>query len=136
MDFLVYLQLKLGEHVYNNCEIKIRPKHDYSVCLMFTPTRLTCMCAKLEMKQLGLLSQLGIKFTVSYFLHWSYFMGCFWIYYVHFCSKSFRTFWSIFILSDCKPDKKLTTITSLDFIFCIPVVFLILRVVQSLSTSQ
>ncbi|XP_053252565.1 centrosomal protein of 192 kDa isoform X1 [Podarcis raffonei] len=57
-------QLKLGEHVYNNCEIKIRPKHDYSVCLMFTPTRLTCMYAKLEMKQLGLLSQLGIKFTI------------------------------------------------------------------------
>ncbi|XP_062987365.1 centrosomal protein of 192 kDa [Elgaria multicarinata webbii] len=57
-------QLNLGEHVYNNCEIKIRPKHDYSLCLMFTPSRLACMFAKLEMKQLGLLSQLGIKFTI------------------------------------------------------------------------
>ncbi|XP_029140120.1 centrosomal protein of 192 kDa [Protobothrops mucrosquamatus] len=57
-------QLKVGEYVYNNCEIKIRPKHDYSICLTFTPYRLTCMFAKLEMKQLGVLSQLGIKFTI------------------------------------------------------------------------
>ncbi|XP_044282345.1 centrosomal protein of 192 kDa isoform X2 [Varanus komodoensis] len=57
-------QLKLGDHMYNNCEIKIRPKHDYSVCLTFSPSRLACMFAKLEMKQLGLLSQLGIKFTI------------------------------------------------------------------------
>ncbi|KAK9403425.1 putative centrosomal protein [Crotalus adamanteus] len=57
-------QLKVGEYVYNNCEIKIRPKHDYSICVTFTPYRLTCMFAKLEMKQLGVLSQLGIKFTI------------------------------------------------------------------------
>ncbi|XP_058032745.1 centrosomal protein of 192 kDa isoform X1 [Ahaetulla prasina] len=57
-------QLKVGEYVYNNCEIKIRPKHDYSICLTFTPYRLSCMFAKLEMKQLGVLSQLGIKFTI------------------------------------------------------------------------
>ncbi|XP_070603580.1 centrosomal protein of 192 kDa isoform X2 [Erythrolamprus reginae] len=57
-------QLKVGEYVYNNCEIKIRPKQDHSICLTFTPYRLTCMSAKLEMKQLGVLSQLGIKFTI------------------------------------------------------------------------
>ncbi|KAJ7338662.1 hypothetical protein JRQ81_012564 [Phrynocephalus forsythii] len=57
-------QLKLGEQAYNNCEIKIRPKHDYDVFVTFTPTRFACMFAKLEMKQLGLLSQLGIKFTI------------------------------------------------------------------------
>ncbi|XP_072854876.2 centrosomal protein of 192 kDa isoform X1 [Pogona vitticeps] len=57
-------QLKLGKQAYNNCEIKIRPKHDYNVFLTFTPTRFACMFAKLEMKQLGLLSQLGIKFTI------------------------------------------------------------------------
>ncbi|XP_007434722.1 centrosomal protein of 192 kDa [Python bivittatus] len=57
-------QLKVGEYVYTNCEIKIRPKQDYSICLTFTPSRLTCMFAKLEMKQLGVLSQLGIKFTI------------------------------------------------------------------------
>ncbi|XP_061450712.1 centrosomal protein of 192 kDa [Rhineura floridana] len=57
-------QLKLGEYMYNNCEIKIRPKRDYNVYLTFTPSRLACMFAKLEMKQLGLLSQLGIKFTI------------------------------------------------------------------------
>ncbi|XP_054841844.1 centrosomal protein of 192 kDa [Eublepharis macularius] len=57
-------QMKLGEHVYSNCEIKIRPKHDYSVSLMFTPSRLACMFAKLEMKQLGFPTRLGIKFTI------------------------------------------------------------------------
>uniref|UniRef100_A0A8C6XSG9 Centrosomal protein 192 n=1 Tax=Naja naja TaxID=35670 RepID=A0A8C6XSG9_NAJNA len=57
-------QLKIGEYVYNNCEIKIRPKHDYNICLTFTPYRLACMFAKLEMKQLGVLPQLGVKFTI------------------------------------------------------------------------
>uniref|UniRef100_A0A670ZPI4 Uncharacterized protein n=1 Tax=Pseudonaja textilis TaxID=8673 RepID=A0A670ZPI4_PSETE len=57
-------QLKIGEYVYNNCEIKIRPKHDYNICLTFTPYRLACMSAKLEMKQLGVLPQLGVKFTI------------------------------------------------------------------------
>lgn len=66
-SFPVYLQLKLGEQAYNNCEIKIRPRHDYNVFVTFTPIRFACMFAKLEMKQLGLLSQLGIKFTVSNF---------------------------------------------------------------------
>nr|XP_060628711.1 centrosomal protein of 192 kDa [Anolis sagrei ordinatus] len=56
--------LKLEERAYNNCEIKIRPKHDYTVCLMFTPSRLACMCAKLEMKQPGLPFHPGIKFTI------------------------------------------------------------------------
>ncbi|XP_066480532.1 centrosomal protein of 192 kDa [Tiliqua scincoides] len=57
-------QLKLGDHTYNNCEIKIQPKHDYSVYVIFTPSRLACMFAKLEMKQLGFLSRLGMKFTI------------------------------------------------------------------------
>ncbi|XP_053103437.1 centrosomal protein of 192 kDa isoform X2 [Hemicordylus capensis] len=57
-------QLKLGERGYNNYEIKIRPKHDYSVYLIFSPSRLACMFAKLEMKQLGFQSQIGMKFTI------------------------------------------------------------------------
>ncbi|XP_048364489.1 centrosomal protein of 192 kDa [Sphaerodactylus townsendi] len=57
-------QMKLGEHVYSDCEVKIRPKHDYSVSLMFTPSRLACMLAKLEMKQLGFPTQLRVKFTI------------------------------------------------------------------------
>ncbi|XP_077208935.1 centrosomal protein of 192 kDa isoform X2 [Paroedura picta] len=57
-------QFKLGEHVYTDCEIRIRPKHDYVVPLIFTPSRLACMLAKLEMKQLGFPTRLGIKFTI------------------------------------------------------------------------
>lgn len=54
--------------MYNSCEIKIQPKQDYNINLIFTPSHLACMLAKLEMKQLGFLSQLAIKFTVSLFL--------------------------------------------------------------------
>nr|XP_056710919.1 centrosomal protein of 192 kDa [Euleptes europaea] len=57
-------QMKLGEHMYSDCEVKIRPKHDYSVSLMFTPSHLACMLAKLEMKQLGFPTRRGIKFTI------------------------------------------------------------------------
>nr|XP_008106918.1 PREDICTED: centrosomal protein of 192 kDa isoform X1 [Anolis carolinensis] len=56
--------LKLEERIYKSCEIKILPKHDYNVCLIFTPSRLACMCAKIEMKQLGLPFHPGIKFTI------------------------------------------------------------------------
>ncbi|KAL8182343.1 UNVERIFIED_CONTAM: hypothetical protein K2H54_053539, partial [Gekko kuhli] len=57
-------QVKFGEHVYRDCEIKIQPKHDYKVSLIFTPSRLACMLAKLEMKQLGFPMRQGIKFTI------------------------------------------------------------------------
>ncbi|XP_015276423.1 PREDICTED: centrosomal protein of 192 kDa-like [Gekko japonicus] len=57
-------QIKFGDHVYRDCEIKIQPKHDYGVSLIFTPSRLACMLAKLEMKQLGFPMRQGIKFTI------------------------------------------------------------------------
>ncbi|XP_064006338.1 centrosomal protein of 192 kDa isoform X2 [Pogoniulus pusillus] len=47
-----------------NWELKIRPKEDADIYLMFTPTRTTCCFAKLEIKQLGIRSQPGIKFTI------------------------------------------------------------------------
>ncbi|XP_054237576.1 centrosomal protein of 192 kDa [Indicator indicator] len=47
-----------------NWELKIRPKEDADIYLMFRPTRATCCFAKLEIKQLGIRSQPGIKFTI------------------------------------------------------------------------
>ncbi|XP_023379733.1 centrosomal protein of 192 kDa isoform X3 [Pteropus vampyrus] len=52
------------ERLTNNCEIKIRPKEDINISVLFAPTRLSCMLAKLEIKQLGIRSQPGIKFTI------------------------------------------------------------------------
>ncbi|KAM5304920.1 centrosomal protein of 192 kDa isoform 3-T3 [Glossophaga mutica] len=52
------------ERLTSNCEIKIRPKEDINVCVLFAPTRLSSMLAKLEIKQLGIRSQPGIKFTI------------------------------------------------------------------------
>ncbi|XP_036177012.1 centrosomal protein of 192 kDa isoform X7 [Myotis myotis] len=52
------------ERLTSNCEIKIRPKEDITIFVLFTPTRLSCMLAKLEIKQLGIRSQPGIKFTI------------------------------------------------------------------------
>ncbi|XP_068788214.1 centrosomal protein of 192 kDa isoform X2 [Struthio camelus] len=52
------------ERLTSNWELKIRPKEDTNIYLMFAPTRITCMCAKLEIKQLGIRSQPGIKFTI------------------------------------------------------------------------
>ncbi|NWX87377.1 CE192 protein, partial [Nothoprocta pentlandii] len=52
------------ERLSSNWELKIRPKEDTNIYLMFTPTRITCMFAKLEIKQLGIRSQPGIKFTI------------------------------------------------------------------------
>uniref|UniRef100_A0A8C3D6R8 Uncharacterized protein n=1 Tax=Corvus moneduloides TaxID=1196302 RepID=A0A8C3D6R8_CORMO len=48
----------------SNWELKIRPKEDTNIYLMFTPTRVTCCFAKLEIKQLGIRSKPGIKFTI------------------------------------------------------------------------
>ena len=37
----------------NNCEVRIRPKEDIYISVLFAPTRLSCMLAKLEIKQCG-----------------------------------------------------------------------------------
>ncbi|XP_072184178.1 centrosomal protein of 192 kDa [Excalfactoria chinensis] len=52
------------ERLTSNWELKIRPKEDTNIYLMFTPTRVTSFFAKLEIKQLGIISQPGIKFTI------------------------------------------------------------------------
>ncbi|KAM6349490.1 centrosomal protein of 192 kDa [Podargus strigoides] len=52
------------ERLTSKWELKICPKEDTNVYLMFTPTRITCCFAKLEIKQLGIPSQPGIKFTI------------------------------------------------------------------------
>uniref|UniRef100_A0A8C5X2I2 Centrosomal protein 192 n=1 Tax=Malurus cyaneus samueli TaxID=2593467 RepID=A0A8C5X2I2_9PASS len=52
------------ERSASNWELKIRPKEDTNIYLLFTPTRITCCFAKLEIKQLGIRSQPGIKFTI------------------------------------------------------------------------
>ncbi|XP_048219052.1 centrosomal protein of 192 kDa isoform X2 [Perognathus longimembris pacificus] len=52
------------ERLTSTCEIRIRPKEDIIVSVLFTPTRLSCMLAKLEIKQLGNRSQPGIKFMI------------------------------------------------------------------------
>ncbi|XP_055982899.1 centrosomal protein of 192 kDa [Sorex fumeus] len=52
------------ERLTSNCEIRIRPKEDINISVLFTPTRLSCMLAKLEIKNLGIRSQPGIKFTI------------------------------------------------------------------------
>ncbi|XP_057253401.1 centrosomal protein of 192 kDa [Pezoporus wallicus] len=48
----------------SNWELKIRPKEDTNIYLIFAPTRITSFFAKLEIKQLGIRSQPGIKFTI------------------------------------------------------------------------
>ncbi|XP_044148782.1 LOW QUALITY PROTEIN: centrosomal protein of 192 kDa [Bufo gargarizans] len=61
------LQSSFGpeERLTNNRELTIRPKEDSSVLLMFSPTHVGCMLAKLEIKQSGIKSsQPGIKFTI------------------------------------------------------------------------
>uniref|UniRef100_H0X9H8 Centrosomal protein 192 n=1 Tax=Otolemur garnettii TaxID=30611 RepID=H0X9H8_OTOGA len=52
------------ERLSSICEIRIHPKEDIIICVLFAPTRLSCMLAKLEIKQLGNQSQPGIKFTI------------------------------------------------------------------------
>ncbi|XP_066435610.1 centrosomal protein of 192 kDa isoform X2 [Eleutherodactylus coqui] len=55
----------LEERLTNNRELTIRPKEDSCVQLMFSPTRVGCMLAKLEIKQSGIKpSQPGVKFTI------------------------------------------------------------------------
>uniref|UniRef100_A0A8C8RB64 Centrosomal protein 192 n=1 Tax=Pelusios castaneus TaxID=367368 RepID=A0A8C8RB64_9SAUR len=52
------------ERLTSNRELKIRPIEDTNIFLMFTPTHVACMLAKLEIKQLGIQSQPGVKFTI------------------------------------------------------------------------
>uniref|UniRef100_A0A8B9ZC28 Centrosomal protein 192 n=1 Tax=Anas platyrhynchos TaxID=8839 RepID=A0A8B9ZC28_ANAPL len=52
------------ERLTSSWELKIRPEEDTNIYLMFTPTRVTYFFAKLEIKQLGIRSRPGIKFTI------------------------------------------------------------------------
>uniref|UniRef100_A0A0D9RY34 Centrosomal protein 192 n=1 Tax=Chlorocebus sabaeus TaxID=60711 RepID=A0A0D9RY34_CHLSB len=52
------------QRLTSNCEIRIHPKEDIVVSVLFAPTRLSCMLARLEIKQLGNRSQPGVKFTI------------------------------------------------------------------------
>nr|XP_032647898.1 centrosomal protein of 192 kDa-like isoform X1 [Chelonoidis abingdonii] len=52
------------ERLTSNQELKIRPREDTNIFLMFAPTHVACMLAKLEIKQLGIQSQPGVKFTI------------------------------------------------------------------------
>ncbi|XP_014726355.1 PREDICTED: centrosomal protein of 192 kDa isoform X1 [Sturnus vulgaris] len=52
------------ERLTSNWELKMRPKEDTNIYLMFTPTRVTCCFAKLEIKHLGIRTKPGIKFTI------------------------------------------------------------------------
>ncbi|XP_043744826.1 centrosomal protein of 192 kDa isoform X5 [Cervus elaphus] len=63
---LCQLQHTFGseERLTSNCEVRIRPKEDIYISVLFAPTRLSCMLAKLEIKQLGVRSQPGVKFTI------------------------------------------------------------------------
>uniref|UniRef100_A0A8C5C2M4 Uncharacterized protein n=1 Tax=Gadus morhua TaxID=8049 RepID=A0A8C5C2M4_GADMO len=53
------------ERLTRHGELSIRPREDVAVHLLFAPTRVACMLAKLEIKQSGLRpSQPGVKFTI------------------------------------------------------------------------
>ncbi|XP_040597591.1 centrosomal protein of 192 kDa isoform X3 [Mesocricetus auratus] len=52
------------ERLTSNCEIRICPGEDYVISVLFAPTRLSCMLAKLEIKQLGNRSLPGVKFMI------------------------------------------------------------------------
>ncbi|XP_032149342.1 centrosomal protein of 192 kDa isoform X6 [Sapajus apella] len=52
------------QRLTSNYEIRIHPKEDIIISVLFAPTRLSCMLARLEIKQLGNRSQPGVKFTI------------------------------------------------------------------------
>ncbi|KAG5857108.1 hypothetical protein ANANG_G00015060 [Anguilla anguilla] len=53
------------ERLTRHRELSIRPKEDVAVHLLFAPTRVACMLAKLEIKQSAVRpSQPGVKFTI------------------------------------------------------------------------
>ncbi|XP_009100109.3 centrosomal protein of 192 kDa isoform X1 [Serinus canaria] len=52
------------QRLTSNWELRMRPKEDTNIYLMFSPTRVTCCFAKLEIKQLGIQSKTGVKYTI------------------------------------------------------------------------
>ncbi|XP_021120952.1 centrosomal protein of 192 kDa isoform X4 [Heterocephalus glaber] len=52
------------ERLTSNCEVRIGPKEDIVISVLFAPTRLSCMLAKLEIKQLRNRLQPGVKFMI------------------------------------------------------------------------
>ncbi|KAM6909723.1 centrosomal protein of 192 kDa [Xenentodon cancila] len=53
------------ERLTRHGELSIRPKEDVTVHVLFAPTRVACLLAKLEIKQSGVRpSQPGVKFTI------------------------------------------------------------------------
>ncbi|XP_072114498.1 centrosomal protein of 192 kDa isoform X4 [Mobula birostris] len=53
------------ERLIGNCELMVCPKEDVCVHLLFAPTRVACMLARLEIKQSRIRStQPGVKFTI------------------------------------------------------------------------
>ncbi|GCB72399.1 hypothetical protein scyTo_0006285 [Scyliorhinus torazame] len=53
------------ERLTNNRELMVCPKEDVCVHLLFAPTRVACMLARLEIKQSGIRStRPGVKFTI------------------------------------------------------------------------
>lgn len=64
------------ERLTRHGELSIRPKEDVTVHLLFAPTRIACMLAKLEIKQSGVRpSQPGVKFSVRMWLSLSNFFS-------------------------------------------------------------
>lgn len=65
------------ERLTRHGELSIRPKEDVTVHLLFAPTRVACMLAKLEIKQSAVRpSQPGVKFSVRMWLSSSNFSFC------------------------------------------------------------
>ncbi|XP_056290775.1 centrosomal protein of 192 kDa isoform X2 [Pseudoliparis swirei] len=63
--FQLQSMFSLEERLTRHGELSIRPKEDVAVHLLFAPTRVACMLAKLEIKQSGgRPSQPGVKFTI------------------------------------------------------------------------
>uniref|UniRef100_A0A3Q0R8T1 Centrosomal protein 192 n=1 Tax=Amphilophus citrinellus TaxID=61819 RepID=A0A3Q0R8T1_AMPCI len=53
------------ERLTRHGELSLRPREDVTIHLLFAPTRVACMLAKLEIKQSGVRpSQPGVKFTI------------------------------------------------------------------------
>ncbi|KFO97386.1 Centrosomal protein of 192 kDa, partial [Calypte anna] len=52
------------ERLTSSWELRIRPKEDTNIYLIFRPTRITCCFAKLEIKHLGPQSRPGLKFSI------------------------------------------------------------------------
>lgn len=62
------------ERLTRHGELAIRPREDVTVHLLFAPTRVACMLAKLEIKQSGVRpSQPGVKFTVRMWCYPAFF---------------------------------------------------------------